>query len=301
MRRALILIAALILIISAGWSQEAQQAPDQGQQAQKAPPQQPKETKYTNDSVARMSYVEGKTFVQRASDLGYEEGVVNTPVSEGDRLGTAEGRMEVHFGRGNYVRLDNNTKLDILNLPKKGDDIARMRVWSGSIYLVVSNLAKEKGIEVHTADSSFYLLDKGVYRINVRENRATEILVVRGLIEAAGEGGSTLVKAEQRLEITEGRFDGKPAAFIAVPDDGFDRFNASRNTQVGEQYAKNGKKYLSGDLEDYESELDQNGQWTYLAPYGNVWVPSGVSEDWRPYYDGPLGLSGRERLDLAPL
>jgi hypothetical protein len=295
MRRALILVAALTLIISAGWSQEPQQAPDQAQPAQKAqPPQQPKETKYTNDSVARMSYVEGKTFVQRASDLGYEEGVLNTPVSEGDRLGTAEGRMEVHFGRGNYVRLDNDTKLDILNLPKKGDDIARMRVWSGSIYLVVGNLAKEKGIEIHTADSSFYILDKGIYRVNVRENRDTEILVFRGLIEAAGEGGSTLVKADQRLEVSEGRFSGKPASFMAVADDGFDRFNESRNSQVGQQFAK-GKRNLPAELEDYESELDENGEWSYLAPYGNVWVPSGIDADWRPYWNGRwiwLGMSG---------
>jgi len=295
MRRALVFIAALTLIISAGWSQEPQQAPDQAQQAQKAQPtQQPQETKYTNDSVARMSYVEGKTFIQRASDNGYEEGLLNTPVSEGDRLGTAEGRMEVHFGRGNYVRLDNDTKLDILNLPKKGDDIARMRVWSGSIYLVVANLAKEKGIEVHTADSSFYILDKGIYRVNVRENRDTEILVFRGLIEAAGEGGSTLVKADQRLEVSEGRFSGKPSSFMAVADDEFGRFNESRNSQVGQQFAK-GKKNLPAELEDYESELDQNGEWSYLAPYGNVWVPSGIDADWRPYWNGRwvwLGLSG---------
>jgi hypothetical protein len=303
MRRALIFAAALTLIISAGWSQEPQQPPDQGQQAQQPqPPQQPKETKYTNDSVARMSYVEGKTFVQRASDLGYEEGVLNMPVSEGDRLGTAEGRMEVHFGRGNYVRLDNDTKLDILNLPKKGDDIARMRVWSGSIYLVVGNLAKEKGIEIHTADSSFYILDKGIYRINVRENRQTEVLVYRGLIEAAGEGGSTLLKADQRLEISEGKFSGKPSSFMDVANDAFDRFNESRNSQVGQQFAK-GKRYLPAELEDYESELDENGQWTYVAPYGNVWVPSGIDADWQPYWDGRwvwLGMSGWTWLPYEP-
>jgi hypothetical protein len=274
-----------------------------GEPQQAQPPQQPQEVKYTNDSVARVSFVDGKTFIQRASDLGYEEGVLNMPVSEGDRLGTSDGRMEVHFGRGNYIRLDNNTKLDILNLPKKGDDIARLRVWSGSIYLVVGTLAKEKGIEVHTADSSFYVLDKGIYRVNVRENRDTEILVFRGLIEAAGEAGSTLVKADQRLEITEGRFSGKPSAFMAVADDSFDRFNESRNSELGQQFAKGGKRYLPEELSDYEGELDQNGEWRYVAPYGDVWVPYGVDADWRPYWDGRwvwLGLSGWTWLPYEP-
>jgi len=307
MRRAVIIIAALILVFSASWAQQEQQAqekpPAAAPQQQPGPAQAPQDAKYTNDSVAQVSFVEGKTFVQRASDLGFEEGVLNMPVSEGDRLGTAEGRMEIHFGRGNYIRLDNDSKVDILNLPKKGDSIARIRVWSGSVYLVVGTLAKEKAIEVHTADSSFYVLDKGIYRINVRENHDTEILVFRGLIEAAGEGGSTLVKADQRLEVTEGRFSGKPSAFMAVADDAFDRFNQSRDTELNQQFAKNGRRYLPEELGDYESELDDNGEWRYVPPYGDVWIPSGLDEDWRPYWNGRwcwLGMSGWTWLPYDP-
>jgi hypothetical protein len=295
MRRALIVIAALLLVMSVAWSQEPPKDIQQTPQNQ-----QPQDVKYTNDSVAHISFVEGKAFVQRASDIGYEEGALNTPISEGDRIGTTEGRAEVHFGRGNYIRLDNDTKLDVLNLPKKGDDITRLRVWSGNVYLAVGTLTKEKGIEVHTADSSFYVLDKGIYRINVRENKDTEILVFRGLVEAAGEGGSTLVKADQRLEISEGRFSGKPSSFMAVADDNFDRFNASRNAESGPQFAK---RYLPEELGDYEGELDENGEWTYLAPYGYVWTPYGVGTDWRPYWDGRwvwLGMSGWTWLPYEP-
>jgi hypothetical protein len=298
MRKALIVIAALMMISSVSRTQEASQSQEKPPAAalpQQPAPAQQQDVKYTNDSVAQVSFVEGKTFIQRASDLGYEEGVLNTPISEGDRLGTADGRMEVHFGRGNYIRLDNNSKLDILNLPKKGDDVARMRVWSGSIYLIVGTLAKEKAIEVHTADSSFYVLDRGIYRVNVRENRDTEILVFHGLIEAAGEGGSTLIKAEQKLEVSEGRFSGKPSPFMGVADDAFDRFNQSRNSELGQQFAKNGKRHLPEELGDYESQLDENGEWRYVPPYGDVWIPSGVDADWRPYWNGRwdwLALSG---------
>jgi hypothetical protein len=295
MRRAFIVFAALLLVMSVAWSQEPPRDIQQTPQSQ-----QPQDVKYTNDSVAHISFVEGKAFVQRASDIGYEEGVLNTPISEGDRIGTTEGRAEVHFGRGNYIRLDNDTKLDVLNLPKKGDDITRLRVWSGNVYLVVGTLTKEKAIEVHTADSSFYVLDKGIYRINVRENKDTEILVFRGLVEAAGEGGSTLVKADQRLEISEGRFSGKPSSFMAVADDGFDRFNSSRNAESGQQFAKS---YLPEELGDYEGELDENGEWTYLAPYGYVWSPYGMGPDWRPYWDGRwvwLGMSGWTWLPYEP-
>jgi hypothetical protein len=271
-----------------------------GISAQEAPPQAPaprniqdnQDAKYTNDTIGRLSFVEGKIFVQRASDLGFEEGALNMPITEGDRIATSEGRAEVHFGRGNYIRLDDETKLDILNLPKKDDDVARIRVWSGNVYLVVGTLGKEKGIELHTADASFYVLDRGVFRVNVRENSDTEIQVYEGLIEAAGEEGSTLLKSSQRLEITEGRFASKPSTFIAVADNSFDRFNESRTSVTGREFAKG---RLPDDLSDFEGELDQYGEWTYLAPYGNVWIPYDVDNDWRPYYNGRwtwLPLSG---------
>ena len=285
MKKALIIAASIALAAAVAYAQEPQAPSPQNTQ-------EVKDAKYTNESVARLSFIEGQAFVQRASDLGYEQAALNMPISEGDRIGTSDGRVEVHFGKGNYLRLDRDTKVDILNLPKKDDDIARLRVWSGHVFLTVGTLKKEKGIELHTADSSFYVLDRGIYRVDVRENRDTEILVYKGLIEAAGEDGSTLLKASQRLEIAEGRLASKPAPFIGVADDDFDKFNESRTSVTGREFAKG---RLPEELSDYEGELDENGEWTYLAPYGDVWVPRGIDDDWRPYYNGRwtwLPLSG---------
>ena len=232
MKKTLIIAASVVLIAAGAYAQEAQAPSPQNTQ-------EIKDAKYTNESVARLSFVEGKAFVQRASDLGYEEGALNMPISEGDRIGTTDGRAEIHFGKGNYIRLDNDTKLDVLNLPKKDDDITRLRVWSGNVYLVVGTLKKEKGIEIHTADSSFYVLDRGVYRVDVRENRETEIQVFQGLIEAAGEEGSTLLKAGQRLEVTEGRFASKPAiVHRRRPTTASTSSTRSRNSVTGRQFAK---------------------------------------------------------------
>ncbi len=294
MKKKSLIIAAGLLVLAAGVFAQETQPPAQATAQTPTPQntQELKDAKYTNESVARLSFIEGKAFVQRASDLGFEEAALNMPISEGDRIATSEGRLEVHFGKGNYIRLDNDSKVDVLNLPKKDDDVARIRIWSGNVFLVVGTLKKEKGIELHTADSSFYVLDRGVYRVDVRENRDTEMQVYQGLIEVAGEEGSTLLKASQKLEISEGRFTAKPSSFIAVADDSFDKFNESRTSVTGREYAKG---RLPEELSDYEGELDENGEWTYLAPYGNVWRPNGVDADWRPYYNGRwswLPLSG---------
>jgi hypothetical protein len=45
-------------------------------------------------------------------------------------------------------------------------------------------------------------------------------------------------------------------------------------------------QYLPPDLQPYEQDLDQNGAWRYDPQYGNVWYPTTIAADWRPYYDG---------------
>ncbi len=252
-------------------------------QEETLPAEPQEETKYTNESVGRVSFLEGKVFIQRAADIGYEEAVMNDPVTEGDRIGTTDGRLEIQFGRGNYLRLDRDTKLDIMSMPKRDSDLVRLRLWSGHIYLTINNLKREKTIEIHTPDSSFYILERGIYRIDVDEGRGTEILVFKGLAEAAGEQNSYLVKSEQKLEVAEGRFSSRPSSFRPVADDRFDSWNESRNQQTSRVYAR---RYLPEDLAEFEAELSAYGDWVYIPPYGYVWVPRNVADDWRPYYYG---------------
>ena len=258
------------------------------------------QAKYTNNSFARVSSLSGNAYLQRASDLGYEDVVLNMPVSEGDRLGTTEGRAEIYLTNKNYIRLDNETKIDFMNLPKKDYELVRVRVWAGNIYLNVNFLDKEKNIEIHTQDASLYILDRGLYRIDVRENGETELFVFRGLVEAAAEEGSMLVKSEQRLEIAEGRFTSRPSRFSAVAEDSFDRWSEDRDLKLSQRMAR---RYLPQELEDFEYELDEYGDWIYLPPYGHVWVPGGVDVGWRPYYHGRwywLSLCGWTWLPYEP-
>lgn len=258
------------------------------------------DTNYTNDSIARLSYFSGNVYIQRASDLGYEEAAVNMPITEGDRVGTTDGRVEIYLGKGKYCRLDNNTKLDFLSMPKKGDDLIQIHIWAGNIYLSISSMKKEKNLEIHAPDISVYILDQGLYRMDVRENSETEIFVYKGMVEAAGESGSVLIKDSQRVEAANGQFTSKPTQFFAVAEDSFDRWSESRDSEVRKQLARS---YLPNELEDFEYELDAYGEWAYLPPYGYVWVPGGVDANWRPYYWGRwtwLPLSGWTWLSYDP-
>jgi hypothetical protein len=241
------------------------------------------ETEYVDQTFARLNYITGDTYVQRAADLGYEAGIINMPIAQGDRVGTADGRAEIYLGIGSYLRLDLETRLDILDLPRRSSGITRLRLWDGNMYLSVRRLEEENPIEIHTSDVSIFILDRGLYRIDVRENRETEIFVLRGMAEAAGDGHSTLLRSGQRLEAFQGHFTSSPRHFTAAAIDGFDRWSEYREDLLRRRMAR---YYLPGELEDFEYELAEYGRWDYISPYGYVWIPGGMSVGWRPYRHG---------------
>jgi len=185
--------------------------------------------KYSNSSFARLSYISGKVYIQRAADLSYEEGMINMPIAEGDRLWTTDGRIELYVARGKYIRLDHNTKIDIIKLPDKNRPLIQIRLCTGNCYLRINFLENEKEVHFLSKDVSLYFLDKGLYRIDVRNNQETETFVFKGLLEAALEKGSELVKDKQRLEVIDGFPTSRPSRFMSTTEDSFDRWNIQRD------------------------------------------------------------------------
>jgi hypothetical protein len=263
MKRTLVFGACLLFLVSAALS-----SPPEG---------------YYGYSFARLNYVEGDVYVQRAEDLGYEEGVVNLVLIEGDKLGLNRGRAEVHLGKQNYLRASSFTQIDFIRLPREGDYLVELHLLSGEIFLRVNFLEREKGIEIHTPDASFYILEEGLYRVNIRENRETEFSVYEGVAEAAGEEGSLLLRREESIVVANGSFQSDPRYFNAYEGDDFASWSRSRDAQHNRIVSRG---YLPSDLYEYEEELAYSGRWVYERPYGYVWVPYVRHFDWRPYLYG---------------
>jgi hypothetical protein len=237
---------------------------------------------YSDYSFARLSYVKGEVSVQRASDLGTEKAEVNLPLVVGDKLLTMDGQAEVQFGRRNYLRIDSFAQVEFAVLPSEADGRIKIHLLDGRAYLRVGSLGEEKGIEVHSPDASFYILEEGLYRFEVDADNGTGIFVHEGSAEAAGERGSVLVRAMEKLAAARGELLSDPERFYARSD-GFDQWNESRDDLLAR---RSSSAYLPSGISEYEEELGDNGRWVYEQPYGNVWVPYVNDIDWRPYYFG---------------
>jgi hypothetical protein len=263
MKRSLALLAALVLLFPL-----AAMAQSEG---------------YDSRSYARLSYVWGEVHVQRAGGLGYEAGTVNLALVEGDKLGLEDGRAEVSLGRQNYVRLDRLTQVEFINLPRGAHEAYKLHLLSGSLYLRVCRMDQDKEFEVHTPDASFYILDVGLYRWDVRDNGETRLSVIEGRAEAAGETGSLDVDSGRSVTARNGSLVSGPDNLYANADD-FGRWNDSRDNLLASGASTS---YLPQDLNEYEPELGASGDWHYEANYGYVWVPHvDYYSDWHPYYYG---------------
>ncbi len=230
---------------------------------------------------ARLNYLKGQVLIERAGGEGYEDAVLNMPIEEGDRIVSADGRAEIYVGFSTFLRLDRNTKLDLLVLPsERGRKTFVARLIYGRIYLVSFREKLKTTIEV--SDAEFRPLEKGSFVI-IREQDYLEFQVLRGYAELR-VGRESLDIAENERVYIRGYDIFGPERIRDFTDD-FYRWNMDRDREISEGYTYS--KYLPPELSDYGWELSRYGRWRYLPPYGWVWVPSYYPcPDWRPYYYG---------------
>jgi hypothetical protein len=241
---------------------------------------------YDNAKVIRVKYTNGETYVRRSYEEGLEEASVNLPLFEKDVLGTTEGRLEVYLGRLNYLRLDFDSELEFERIPALRKTNLAIRIKRGGIYLDIASMDHEKDIEIQTPDCGVFVLDRGVYRINVNEAGGTTIFVHEGTAEISGKNYSKNIRDNQKIVMLAGDINERPYYFYSSDKDDFDTWNEERNRAVG--YARHSSsRYLQDGYEDYEYELTRAGSWRYNSSFGRyVWIPYNIDSYWRPYYHG---------------
>ncbi len=228
--------------------------------------------------VGRLSLVSGSVSLAPAGlDDQWSEAYVNRPITTGDRLWTAErSRAEIRVGSA-AVRLDATTSADMLNVD---DRLVQIRLGEGRMQLRVRALPPDGLYEIDTPGAAVVIREPGVYRIDVRPDADVTTLVVRnGGADISGSRASIEVRAGESIAFENG---GESYDFrsLAQQDD-FDRFYLARDARDDQRRPR----YVSVEMTGYE-DLDENGSWSDVAEYGNVWFPTRIDAGWVPYRDG---------------
>jgi hypothetical protein len=227
----------------------------------------------------RISLIEGDVQV-RTEDTGeWVPASINMPLMDGDRIWVPEGgRTELQIRDGSFLRLDENSALEILTIEK---DSFQFYLTEGRSY---ANFRGLKGtfLQMDTPDSSIRVYDRSNFRIETRRDGYTDISVYEGVVYAENRDGETRVDEENTLSLGQGTYaELSPLG----PIDEWERWNRDRDRRLAERRPPS--RYLPDELQAYSSDLAENGRWVRVREYGYVWTPTvHVSVGWAPYRVG---------------
>jgi hypothetical protein len=275
--RSIVLLAGIAFFLQFCTAAIAQDSDDQDQSQD--PP----------DRVARLNYSQGSISFRPAGEDDWVTGVPNRPMVSGDDLWADENsRAEVHIG-STAIRLGSQTGITFLTLD---DDTTQIRLAQGSLILRVRHIDDDDNFEIDTPNIAFTLLQPGEYRLDVSQDGSrTEVTTWHGRGHVTGGGLSYNVLAGQSASFT-GNEDHLDYDLSQVPDrDDLDDWAFERDDREDHADSAN---YVSREMTGYE-DLDEYGDWSYVAGYGPCWRPRAVVVGWAPYrfghwvYVGPWG------------
>jgi hypothetical protein len=150
----------------------------------------------TDQGVARVSMIHGEVSTQRGDSGDWSAATLNQPVMTGDKVSTADGaRSELQLDFANILRLGPNSKANIASLTKKNIQI---QLGQGIANYTVSK-DSEAEPEIDTPNVSVHPAHHdGVFRIEIRPDGDTLVIVRKGEAQIATPQGSTEVRAGER-------------------------------------------------------------------------------------------------------
>ncbi len=272
-----IFVLVLAFTLQSPLATEAQDAPA----AQDLPPAQGDQTDSQDppSRVARLDFVEGSVSFQPGGENDWVDAELNRPLVTGDNLWADENsRAQVHIGSAAF-RLGAQTGITLLEV---SDQAVQIRMVEGSLIVRVVHVDDGDSYEIDAPNMAFTIQQPGEYRLDVNsEGTLTDVTVFRGRGEATGGGSSYALVAGQ-----EARFSGTDELNYDLgqlpPSDDLDGWAFERDRMDDDSDSAN---YVSRDMTGYE-DLDQYGDWTYIAGYGPSWRPRGLAVDWAPYRFG---------------
>jgi len=264
MRRLVVLLTAALLVTA---STVAAQTPSEP---------------YDGPPPPHVSVVDGTATLER--DGRPETAPLNMPLLSGDRLRTADGRVEVLFGDGSTLHVDASTTVDL-----QGDDL--LRLIDGRLRLNVvggpfdsAQGGRQVSYRVDSPEGSVQISQPGEYRVALlhgRDETQLELAVIRGAADIFTDEGTSAVRAGERAYASAGLLPSYAYAFNSAQWDAFDSWSeARRDERLGAS-----AEYLPADMRSYAPVFDEYGDWRYAQSYGYVWYPR-VAPTWRPYYYG---------------
>jgi hypothetical protein len=229
-----------------------------------------------------LAIVDGAAWLERDGDV--ERAEENVALLAGDRIRTADGRVEVLFADGSVLDIDRGTTVALLS-----DSLLGLE--RGQVRLTLARATSNVDYRIDGAGSTAWIRGAGEYRVAIAAagtpGAELRLTVIRGLAELASPHGRTAVRTGYEAVTTVETMPSLPYMVSVAMNDAFDRWAYDRRS---ERIGVSSAQYLPEPIDAYGGVLDRYGSWNYERPYGYVWYPR-VDTNWRPYHDGRWSFS----------
>jgi len=234
--------------------------------------------------IVRLSYVEGDVQIDRNLGQGYEKAIQNMPVTEGMKVATKNGRLEIEFEDGSAVRVTPNSEMEFteLALRDSGARVSTLTLKQGKAYFAYQEKQKEDEFTVAFGGERVKPDHSAHFRVDLGDTDA-ELAVFKGELRVEGPSGN--------VEVTKNRtatFDlvagDKYEISKNVEEDPFDGWDR-RLGKYQQQYANAGSNY-NYPYSYGVSDLNYYGSYYNVPGYGTMWQPYFIGVGWNPFMDG---------------
>lgn len=238
----------------------------------------------SNVRIVRLSDMNGDVEIDRGAGQGFERALLNMPIVQGTKLWTRSGdaRAEVELENGSTVRLAPGSQVTFAQLSRRdsGAMLSAVAVTEGTVYFNISR-DKEDEFQAQFGRDQVSVPKSASFRIDMAKDQA-RLAVSKGDVEVQGPSSSVKV-AKDKTATFDLTGDKSTLAKGVVPEP-FDSWNKDES-KYQQQYTSGGSPYRT----PYNyglSDLNYYGDYSYIAPYGWVWQPSGVGAAWNPFMSG---------------
>ena len=250
--------------------------------------QAPDEDSYLGESPERYAQVkvlEGDVRIHKGE--GEEALSRGIPVAEGDVV-ESRGRGVLQLGDGSRIAFGSSTRFQVAALftDQKGARQVLLRLDYGRLRVMVGSQSEAR-IRIDTPSGTATLADKSSASCEVEQDRTVRVRVHSGRATFANDADHSTLSAGERLTVysRQDRLD-RVRSFNTYDADAFDGWcDDHLAIRRGASWDK-----VPQEIRYYADDLDKNGEWIYVDETSSwCWRPTGVSVEWRPYWNGHWG------------
>jgi hypothetical protein len=235
-----------------------------------------------------VNFIEGKVSVARKQG---RSGLLlkGDKVEISDRVSTGtDGKAEILLNPGSYLRLSENSTMEFVSTELEN---LQIKLKSGSAILEVF-ADDEFRVAIDTPKTNFYLIQSGIYRIDILADGTEKIEVWKGRAQI-GETEANIIKGGKAAVIANGQ--QQIEKFDRDEKDGFELWSKNRAKDLTKINSKLERSLVTSSLINSYNQRNWNmydsfGVWVYNSSYGtNCFLPFGYG--WRSPYGYGFGYS----------